>query len=123
MEFMDSLKSQAAGVMKKLEGEHPVLVQEVMKIVNNAQGGLSSLVRQMHDKGLGQIVSSWVGKGPNLPISDQQVQQAVGSAQIAEIAKKTGMDPGAVTQKLSVLLPQVVDHLTPDGQVPQAPAP
>ncbi|HTJ24354.1 MAG TPA: YidB family protein [Gemmatimonadaceae bacterium] len=120
MEFMESVKAQVFGAIQGLEGEHPVLAQAVHNIVN-AEGGLPGLVQGLRDKGLGDIVSSWVAKGPNLPISEQQLQQAIGNTRIAEIAQKAGLDPAIVAQKLSVLLPTVVDQLTPDGKLPAAP--
>jgi uncharacterized protein YidB (DUF937 family) len=95
------------------------LLNEVMGMLNNQQsGGLSGLVQQFSGKGLGDIVKSWVGTGQNLPITPQQIQQALGSDTVKQLAAKAGLSNDQVTSHLSELLPQVIDKLTPNGQMP-----
>ncbi len=81
-------------------------------------GGVSGVVNQLQQQGLGATVNSWIGTGPNQPISADQVHQAFGPEVIRELAAKTGMTPEDLAQKLSQVLPQVVDKLTPNGSVP-----
>jgi len=81
-------------------------------------GGVSGIVSQLQQQGLGATVNSWIGAGPNQPISADQVHQAFGPEVIRELAAKTGMTPEELAQKLSQVLPQVVDKLTPNGSVP-----
>jgi uncharacterized protein YidB (DUF937 family) len=81
-------------------------------------GGVSGIVNQLQQQGLGATVNSWIGTGPNQPISADQVHQAFGPEVIRELAAKTGMTPEELAQKLSQVLPQVVDKLTPNGSVP-----
>ena len=64
-------------------------------------------------------MNSWVGTGPNQPISPDQVHSALGSDTINEIAAKLGISPQTASSGLSQILPQMVDKLTPNGQVPQ----
>jgi uncharacterized protein YidB (DUF937 family) len=95
------------------------LMNEVMGMLNNQQsGGLSGLIQQFSGKGLGDIISSWVGTGQNLPITPQQIQQVLGSDTVKQLAAKAGLSNNEVTSHLSELLPQVVDRLTPNGKVP-----
>jgi uncharacterized protein YidB (DUF937 family) len=81
-------------------------------------GGVSGIVNQLQQQGLGATVNSWVGTGPNQPISADQVHQALGPDAIRELAARAGMTPQELTQKLSQVLPQLVDKLTPDGTLP-----
>lgn len=81
-------------------------------------GGLGGIVQAFEQNGLGSIVRSWIGTGPNQPVSAAQVQQALGP-KVQELAAQHGMSADAVSQALSQLLPGVIDHLTPDGQLPQ----
>ena len=74
----------------------------------------------MQQQGLGPTVKSWVGTGPNQPITADQVHQAFGQGTIAELAAKAGLTPQELSQKLSQVLPQVIDKLTPTGQIPRA---
>jgi uncharacterized protein YidB (DUF937 family) len=93
----------------------------VMAMVNNHPGGLPGLISSFEQGGLGGAVSSWVSPGtPNQPVSGPQVQNALGSAQIEEVATKLGLPPEAASAVIAQMLPAIVDHLTPNGQVPSA---
>jgi uncharacterized protein YidB (DUF937 family) len=81
-------------------------------------GGVQGIVTQLEQQGLGNTVQSWVGTGPNQPISPAQVHQAFGTGILSELAARTGLNPQDLAQKLSQVLPQVVDKLTPAGTVP-----
>jgi uncharacterized protein YidB (DUF937 family) len=81
-------------------------------------GGVSGIVTQLQQQGLGATVNSWIGTGPNQPISADQVHQALGPDVIRDLAARAGMTPQELTQKLSQVLPQLVDKLMPDGTVP-----
>src|SRR5690242_15543283 len=81
-------------------------------------GGLSGIVEQLKAKGLGDTVKSWVGTGPNLPISPDQLHQALGSDTVTQLAAKVGMTPQELSTRLSTVLPEIVDKMTPAGVVP-----
>jgi uncharacterized protein YidB (DUF937 family) len=110
---MDSLKAGLSGITEKITGENPKLLSEVTKLVQNMPDGVSGLLKQFQDRGLGQIVSSWTGKGPKLSISPQQVVQGLGSEKINALAKASELDPKAVSENLAGMLPKVVEQLTP----------
>lgn len=67
---------------------------------------------------MGDVVASWVGTGQNLPISAEQLHSILGSEQVAAIAQKVGVSPADASSVLAKMLPEVVNHLTPNGQVP-----
>ncbi len=102
------------------------VVSEVLAMLQQhggAANGLGALMQAFEGGGLGHLFQSWVGNGQNLPVSASQVQSALGNSGILEqIAQRTGMQPGDVAQHLSTLLPQIVDHLTPNGQLHSADA-
>jgi uncharacterized protein YidB (DUF937 family) len=81
-------------------------------------GGLGGLVGKFEQAGLGNVVSSWIGSGQNLPISADQLQSVLGSDAVAGIAAKLGINPADAMGQLSTLLPGLVDKLTPNGQAP-----
>jgi uncharacterized protein YidB (DUF937 family) len=87
-------------------------------------GGVQGLVSMLQQHGLGGAVQSWVGTGANQSVSGDQLGQALQNGGMAsvvqEAASKLGVDPSALLNQLSQVLPQAVDHLTPDGQVPAA---
>lgn len=100
------------------------LIGEVLDVINDAKtGGLAGFVKQFQDRGLGDIVSGWIGTGHNPPISPAQVQAALGSQQLGLLAGKTGLSLPDLAAKLAIILPIIVDDLTPDGLVPPAGSP
>jgi uncharacterized protein YidB (DUF937 family) len=78
------------------------------------------LVKQFEQQGLGATVRSWVGTGTNESISPDQVHQALGADTIKDLAAKFGLSSDELAKKLSSVLPQAVDHLTPGGTVPKS---
>ncbi len=85
-------------------------------------GGLGGLIGALTQGGLGNVASSWVGTGQNLPISPEQLQNALGGGGgglLAQIAQQAGMSHGDAASGLSQVLPGLIDKLTPDGQLPQ----
>lgn len=103
------------------------MIPVVLKLINNAQHGSAltgatsgndNLVHAFQSHGLGDVLSSWIGTGTNLPITGEQVSKVLGEDQIAQIAQQTGVDRSAVSEHLSQMLPIIVDKLTPDGKLP-----
>jgi uncharacterized protein YidB (DUF937 family) len=114
-------------VLGALSGQQPAgqqgggLLEAVLGMVagNGKAGGLGALVSQFQKGGLGEVIGSWVSTGKNLPISAEQLQSVLGSDTIAQLARQLGLSPQDTAGQLSQLMPQVVDQLTPDGQVPE----
>ena len=95
------------------------LLDAVLSMVNDPQtGGLAGRLARFQQSGLGNVADSWVSTGKNLPISPDQIQNALGSDELGAIASKLGLSTGDVSSQLADLLPGVVDKLTPNGQVP-----
>ena len=117
---MTSLKQATMNAINKFAGDQPKLGQEVSNLVSPETGGLAGLVEQFRAKGLGAIVQSWVGTGTNQPITAQQIMQVLGNEKISQIATRVGLDPIVVSQQLATILPQVINHLTPGGKLPEA---
>lgn len=86
---------------------------------SETSAGLSDILLGFRRAGLDDAVSSWVGKGRNLPISPAQLTRALGPERVTQLAQQSGMTADAAARILSELLPPVVDHLTPDGDVPE----
>ena len=83
-------------------------------------GGLQGVVNEFGKNGLGPTISSWVGTGPNQPISPGDLHRALGPDLLQELAAKTGMSVQELTEKLAQVLPQAVDKMTPGGTIPKA---
>lgn len=81
------------------------------------QGGLEGLMGLFASKGLGDIIGSWVGTGNNLPVSPNQITSVFGEDTMKNMATKHGTDTNTFTSKITELLPNVIDKLTPNGKV------
>lgn len=81
-------------------------------------GGLAGLVSAFQQKGLGDVMSSWISTGPNPAISGSQITDVLGSDTIAQFAGKAGVPVAEAGSVLAGLLPNVIDQLTPDGKLP-----
>jgi uncharacterized protein YidB (DUF937 family) len=81
-------------------------------------GGLGGLLSSFEQAGLAHIAQSWIGNGPNQPVSPQQLQTVFGDDQVQTMAHHAGMAPHDFLSQLSQHLPRVVDGVTPNGQLP-----
>ena len=91
----------------------------VVSSILEKHGGLQGVVSEFDKKGLGATVKSWVGTGPNQSISPDEVHKALGPDLLQQLSEKSGLSVQDLAQKLSQVLPQAVDKLTPDGTIPK----
>ncbi|AOI92437.1 YidB family protein [Burkholderia pseudomultivorans] len=94
------------------------LIATALEFINNQPGGLNGLIEKFKAGGAGEIIGSWVGNGQNQPISPDTLQNVLGSDAIGALASKVGIDPGQASSILAQVLPHVVNHATPNGEVP-----
>jgi len=83
-----------------------------------ASGGLSKLLGSLKANGLSSQADSWTGTGANEPIDAAQVRAALGEEELTRIAGKLGVGNDEAAAAVAQVLPQVVDHVTPGGEVP-----
>jgi uncharacterized protein YidB (DUF937 family) len=113
MKAMDSLKTGVAGITEKFTGENPRLMTEVIKLIQNMPDGVSGLIKQFQDKGLGQLITGLTAPGSTQTISPEQVMQGFGSDKINALASASGMSPKNVPEKLANIFPKVLQQLAP----------
>jgi uncharacterized protein YidB (DUF937 family) len=92
----------------------------ILQMLGGQAGGIGGLAQLFQSKGLGDVVSSWIGTGANLPVSPDQLQNVLGSDRIGQIASMLGVSHEQAGSQLAGLLPGIVDGLTPNGQVPDS---
>jgi uncharacterized protein YidB (DUF937 family) len=83
-----------------------------------AGGGLEKLLSGFQRHGLSDKTDSWIGTGPNEPVTGDEVREVLGSAQLADIAQKLGITEQQAAQALAESLPRVIDGVSPEGQLP-----
>jgi uncharacterized protein YidB (DUF937 family) len=80
--------------------------------------GLSDLIGKLAAGGAAPQVNSWVGPGANQPIQPGQLGSALGQSTLNELSQRTGMSQQELLNQLALVLPQLINHLTPNGRVP-----
>lgn len=119
MGLLDGLLGNALGGMFGGGGsaQQNPLVQAALQLLQQ-NGGLQGILDKFQQAGYGRQADSWVSTGQNLPIDADALQQTLGQGQLGRIAQQLGMAHGDVAGGLAALLPQLVDTMTPQGQVP-----
>ena len=114
-----------AGGAASAGGGQSALLNIVLGMVANQSGGnhgsgggLGDLIGKFQQGGLGDAAASWVGSGQNMPVSADQITDVFGSDMLGKIASQLGMSHGEAAGQLSQMLPEVVNHLTPNGHAP-----
>ena len=121
MGFLDDVMGQiGAASGRPIEPGHHGLARELLGMLapTGMSGGLANLVNICHQKGLGDIVNSWISTGPNLPITAEQIRSVLGSSEVQALAAKAGIDPSKVSAAIAQILPHLVDKATPNGRMP-----
>ncbi|MFD3590085.1 YidB family protein [Streptomyces sp. NPDC058683] len=105
------------------DGKDAGLLGALIGSLSHGQGGgsLGGLLDSLARSGLTAQKDSWVGTGTNQPVTADQIQQALPDDTLQQVAEQAGVSPRKAADRIARGLPQVVDRLTPEGEVPQAP--
>lgn len=85
-------------------------------------GGLQAVLDQFQNSGLGQQVKSWLGRGPNEPLTVDDVRNALSNEQVKSVAERLGVPVDQALEILAGQLPGAVDQASPDGELKTPPA-
>ena len=81
-------------------------------------GGLAELIDRFKQSGQADAAESWVGTGPNKPVSAAQIEQAIDPDVLDTLSQQTGLSRQELLARLSRELPDAVDRYTPEGRLP-----
>jgi uncharacterized protein YidB (DUF937 family) len=118
MGLFDNISGMIGQLLSGGTGTSLVTGQVMEVLQQHGINGVPGLVAQFEQAGLGAQAASWVGNGENLPVSADDVENALGGPVLAAIAQRLGVDPQQARQLIAQHLPNVVDQQTPDGTVP-----
>jgi uncharacterized protein YidB (DUF937 family) len=107
------------GLLEGIQGS--VIGAEALSLVKDyveKQGGLQNVVNQFDKAGFGDTMKSWISKGPNLPITADQIHQALGSDTVKALAAKMGLPADKIVEMLAQHLPAAIDKATPEEKLP-----
>jgi uncharacterized protein YidB (DUF937 family) len=125
MGMLDTLikNPQMIGDVASFAADNPEVAKAAMSFLSSGDGsggGLAEIVGSLQSGDLGDVVSSWLGSGDNLAVAPDQLQSALGSDKISAFADQAGVSGSEASALLAGILPQIVDKLSPDGQLPDA---
>ena len=86
-------------------------------------GSVGGLLQRLQQSGLGPQVASWLGNGQNLPISVDQLKNALGDQHLQQLATQLGLPVDQLLNQLSKHLPDAVDHMSPNGTLEEQAGP
>jgi uncharacterized protein YidB (DUF937 family) len=113
------LDSGLGGLAGRNQAQGGNLLLQVVLSLLQQNGGLEAVLGRLRQGGLAQQADSWVSTGQNMNISPDQLQQIFGSSTISDLASQLGMPEDQAGSTMAQVLPEVINHLTPQGQVPE----
>jgi uncharacterized protein YidB (DUF937 family) len=137
MGLLDAVLKQAGGgtgqagglgAIAEMAMKNPQIIAAALSMLNpkdtsvGGGGGLADIIGAFEKGGLGDVVSSWVGGGPNKPVDPGALAGVLGPDVLGQFAQKAGIGHSEAGSVLASLLPELVNHMTPQGQVPQGAA-
>jgi uncharacterized protein YidB (DUF937 family) len=115
MGLLDGLLSGVLGGSAQ-QGPSPLVATALQIIQQN--GGLPGIISKLQQGGLADQVGSWVSTGANQTVTGSQLQEVLGTGSIGQIAQQLGLSHADASSGLAQVLPKIIDHLTPNGQLP-----
>jgi uncharacterized protein YidB (DUF937 family) len=113
------------GAIADLVMKNPQIISAALSMLNpkdtsvGGGGGLADVIGAFNKGGLGDIMSSWVGGGPNKPVDPGALASVLGPDVLGQFAQKAGVSHADAGSLLASVLPELINHMTPQGQVPQ----
>ncbi len=125
MGMLDALikNPEMIGDVAKFASDNPEIAKAVMSFFSSGHGsggGLGDIIAALESGGLGHAVSSWLGSGDNVAVAPDQLKSALGEDKISNFAERAGVSGSEASAVLAGILPQIVDKLSPDGQLPDS---
>ena len=117
--------SSGMGEIADLVMKNPQIIAAALSMLNpkdtsgGGRGGLADVIGAFNKGGLGDVMSSWVSGGPNKPVDPGALANVLGPDVLGQFARQAGIGHGDASSVLASVLPELVNQMTPQGQVPQ----
>ena len=113
-----SLFDTIGSLLGKSQDAPASVPEALVAALGSQESGLGGLVQKFEAAGLGPVISSWIGNGDNQAVSPDALHGILGSDLAQQIAAKTGLPIEQLLPQIAQHLPQLVDGMTPNGQMP-----
>ena len=81
-------------------------------------GGVGGVLERFRQKGLASHADSWVSAGANEPLRAEDADEVIGGEEISRVAHALGVPEREVSLGFAEIMPEMVDKLSPGGQIP-----
>ena len=112
MSIFGNLGSMLGGFIEEHGGTEALLQQALQQA-----GGVQGIVAKLQQAGYGDAVQSWLGAGPNQPVTAEGVAAALGHGKLGELASRYGVEPDQVAGLIAKVLPGLIDRISPNGSL------
>lgn len=114
MGLFDKLVS---GVVKGIAGADPAAIPGLASqyLAKTELRDANGLIERLRQGGLDREVQSWLGAGPNLPVSVEQLRAALGDEVIQQLVAATGVPAEKLVPMIASYMPQTIDAMSPNG--------
>ena len=96
------------------------LVHETLGLISGQPGGIGGFLDRFKAAGFAAEVASWSGGTEVVPLSGQEVEEALGSGVIGEIAKKADISQSFARTIMGYAIPKIIVLLAQGAAVPPA---
>ena len=120
MGLLDGIIGKVAGSVLSGQGGEQGQAMALIGALMQQSGGIGNLFSQLQQGGLGDALSSWIGKGENQSVDASSISDAIGGDMLSNIASKVGVDQGTAGNLLAQYLPNVINNITPNGDAAEA---
>jgi len=120
MDDLTKLVSDMGGGIATDGGTDPAAALSGLQSAVQQEGGIDGLMSKLREGGLGNQDDSWVSTGPNEPVQPEQLEQALGPETVQRLSAGSGLNIAQLLPLLAAFLPQIINMLTPNGNVPSS---
>jgi uncharacterized protein YidB (DUF937 family) len=118
MGLFDDLKNDVLGNVLgtgNLSGNNKTVMEALVGLASS--GGIQKILDLLNKAGLTDKVKSWIGNGDNIPVSADEIKDALGTKILKPLSEKTGLDVSDIAQSITEILPDLINKFTPNGKV------
>jgi len=94
------------------------LLSALLTLISGRNGGFTGLLQRFTDAGLGDTASSWINSSANTPVSNEQLESALGEDTLREISSNVRLDYQKTVSASAFMIPKIIDRLSPAGAAP-----
>jgi uncharacterized protein YidB (DUF937 family) len=118
MDDLTKLVSDMGGEITADGAADPAAALSGLQTAVQQEGGIDGLMSKLRAGGMGEQVDSWVSTGSNESVQPAQLEHALGPDTVQRLSASSGLNVGQLLPLLAAFLPQIINMLTPKGNVP-----